>query len=649
MSYLRALYKTYEENEAEVGEVFTKETKDKKVIEYTLLPLSHTTQTAHIEIIINLDGTLYDADVIEKINTILPFTEKSGSRAGKNYVPHVLHDKLMYVAGDYVAYTKEEDKRGAYLDYLEQLSEWCDSPYCHPHVQAIYDYVKKGTLIQDLVERSILHETETGLLRSKWDTKQDGDKPPIFQMLAGAQESAFVRFNVHVPGEVTDSVWKNKDIYSAYSAFYKTKLQESDICYVSGEQLPITVRHPNKLRNSGDKAKLISANDSTGFTYRGRFKDSFEAANISYDVSQKAHNALKWLIERQGKQVDGRIFLVWGSKNPDMPYVADDLSSEVFTDFNKILAQRDAMLAQKADTKKVLAEQHSQIISGIKKNMNIVEHKGEKIYILTLDAATPGRLAVLYYRDLDINDYFSKLVTWHEECSWRHTRKKENEWVQYFGSPSFYTIAHAAYGPRPNDKVVNGVMERMLPCVLDGRKIPIDIVRSAIVRASNPQFYDQSWEWEQALGVACSIVKKHYFDKDKEVYAVALDTENTERDYLFGRLLAVADVLERTALKKEQSTKKDKSDVRSTNALRYLNAFSQHPERTWLTIQKNLQPYQMKLGESGIYYSMLIDEIGSQFKFKEFTDAPLSGKYLLGYYSQRQALYTKKEKNEEEN
>ncbi len=148
-------------------------------------------------------------------------------------------------------------------------------------------------------------------------------------------------------------VWRNKEILDAYSHFYQTKLQDNDLCYVTGEYKPFTVRHPNKLRNSGDKAKLISANDSTGFTYRGRFKDSFEAANISYEVSQKAHNALKWLIERQGKQVDGRIFLVWGgSKNPDMPEVSNDLSSDVFQGLNFLLEQRDTMLIQSEDSKK---------------------------------------------------------------------------------------------------------------------------------------------------------------------------------------------------------------------------------------------------------------------------------------------------------
>ena len=56
--------------------------------------------------------------------------------------------------------------------------------------------------------------------------------------------------------------------------------------------------------------------------------------------------------------------------------------------------------------------------------MNIQEYEDEKVYILTLDAATHGRLAVLYYRDLDIKDYFTRLLKWHEDCSWQHTRKR---------------------------------------------------------------------------------------------------------------------------------------------------------------------------------------------------------------------------------
>lgn len=367
MSYLRALYSTYENNLDEVGIVATKETRDQKIIEYMLLPISHTTQTAHVELTVNLDGTFNNAKVINKISTILPFTEGSGSRAGKNFTaPHVLHDKLMYVAGDYVTYTNDIEKRVGFTTYIQQLKEWCESPYSHEHVKAIYNYVKQGTVIRDLVSSSILYLNEQGLLSTKKDLKME-EKPEIFSVLTGEQESTFVRFNVHIPGDITKPIWRNKDIFDAYINFYNTKLKENDICYVSGENAPIIERHPNKLRNSGDKAKLISANDSSGFTFRGRFKESIEAANISYDVSQKAHNALKWLIERQGKTIDGRVFLIWGSKNPDIPHVTNDLSDDTFTGFNSLLMEFETDDSSYADTKEVLARQYKEVIAGIKK------------------------------------------------------------------------------------------------------------------------------------------------------------------------------------------------------------------------------------------------------------------------------------------
>lgn len=641
MSYLKALYETYENNLAQVGEIETKTTKDQKVIEYMLLPISHTTQTAHIEVTVNIDGTLNNAKVIEKVSTILPFTEESGGRAGKNFsAPHVLHDKLMYVAGDYVTYTNDTERQEGYICYIKQLKEWCESSYSHPHVNAIYQYVKQGTLIHDLVEENVLHVNENGLLLTKWNGAAE-DKPKIFSIITGEQQSAFVRFNIHVPGEITKDIWRDKEIYDAFTQFYSTKLKEKDVCYVSSHHSPTIKLHPNKLRNSGDKAKLISANDTSGYTFRGRFHNSIEAANISYDVSQKAHNALKWLIDRQGKTIDGRVFLIWGSKTPNIPSIAEDLSEDDFTDFSDMLMQNEFEDTSYADTKEVLGRQLKKVLAGMRQQMHLTENENETIYVLTLDAATPGRLAVLYYRDFQIDDYLEKLLTWHRSASWLQKRKKDDKWVEYYGSPSFYTIARAAYGPHPSDKVVKGVMERLLPCILDGRKVPLDIIRSAIVRASNPQFYDQTWEWEQALTVACSLVRKHYED-EKEEYKVALDTTITDRDYLFGRLLAVADVLERSTYSRDEN--------RATNALRYMNAFQSNPERTWSTIQKNLQPYMMKLGSGVKRFTDLFDEIHAAFDNEDFNNKPLSGKYLLGYYSQRQDLYTKKDKtNEEEN
>src|SRR5699024_1978755 len=137
----------------------------------------------------------------------------------------------------------------------------------------------------------------------------------------------------------------------------------------------------------------------------------------------------------------------------------------------------------------------------------------------------------------------------------------------------------------------------------EGRNIPKDIVRSAFYRASNPVAMEP-WEWEKTLSVACALINK------EERLGVALDENNTERDYLFGRMLAVADVLERSAMRGDEK--------RATNAIRYMNSFSKHPARTWAIIQEAIQPYQLRLGQRATYFTKLLDEIGSKIDVSDF-------------------------------
>ena len=100
----------------------------------------------------------------------------------------------------------------------------------------------------------------------------------------------------------------------------------------------------------------------------------------------------------------------------------------------------------------------------------------------------------------------------------------------------------------------------------------------------------ERWEWEKVLSVACALVN------EKGADGVGLDNNIKDRSYLFGRLLAVADVLENTALRADEKK-------RITNAERYMSAFSQHPSRTWEIIQKAIQPYKARLGEKSIFYT----------------------------------------------
>ncbi|QOS77182.1 type I-C CRISPR-associated protein Cas8c/Csd1 [Paenibacillus sp. JNUCC31] len=631
MSWLANLSKTYDDHANVVGQFEMK----KNGKEYALIPISHTTQTAHIEVHLNGRGDIVNAYVVDKNDgsTIIPCTEASASRTSAP-VPYPLFDKLSYVAGDYTQFCGEA-KGTPYQDYLNQLKAWCESPFSHPKVQSVLHYVSKGTLITDLVERGILHVDSRGKLLEKWVAApgdQEGKKPDIFNVIASDQSGAFVRFAVDIPGEPESRLWRDASVQQSFIQFYEMSLQDKDICFVTGDYLPVADKHASRIRHSGDKSKLISANDSSGFTYRGRFRTSRDAATVSYEASQKGHNALKWLIDKQGTTMDGKVFLVWGSSRLDMPEPQED--SFIFWDD----ADDEAALAGGDRTHKEFALQIRKAINGYRYDGDY--QSSHEVTIMTLDAATPGRMSIMYYRTLDQNIYLDRIQAWHESCYWlhRYRKNKYDKLVSFIGAPATKDIAFAAYGPRASDKVVKGLMERMLPCIIDERPIPLDIIRSSIHRASNPVGMD-NWEWEKTLSITCALVRKdHQQDHKKEGYGVSLDTEATDRSYLFGRMLAIADVLERSALSKDEK--------RATNAIRYMNAFAQRPGRTWTIIQSNLQPYQAKMGTGARYYNSLLDEVGAKLRLEDYTDKPLTGLYLLGFYSQRNDLYTSKKDKE---
>ena len=159
MGWIQMLEKTYDACEAIVG---------KKVNEDPiLLPISHSTANAQIEVTIDLKGKFMPAlsgiipkDGEDKI-TIIPVTEDSASRSNGS-CPHALCDKLCYVAGDYSLYTNE-DKTEYYNDYINSLRKWTSSEFSNKWLQCVYLYLKKATLIQDLIKAKLLVLAEDGL------------------------------------------------------------------------------------------------------------------------------------------------------------------------------------------------------------------------------------------------------------------------------------------------------------------------------------------------------------------------------------------------------------------------------------------------------------------------------------------------------
>src|SRR5690625_3648387 len=121
MSWMQQLYDVYENNSHRIG-IF----EERRNQRMTLLPTTHMLQSAQIQINLNPDGTFLNAKVIENERTIVPMSLDSANRSGSAIRPHYLHDKLFYVAGDYIAYGGNEKRAAYFVEYYNQMKKWAE-------------------------------------------------------------------------------------------------------------------------------------------------------------------------------------------------------------------------------------------------------------------------------------------------------------------------------------------------------------------------------------------------------------------------------------------------------------------------------------------------------------------------------------------
>lgn len=651
MSWIQKLYETYNNCQSMVGI----DTNDKDV---PLLPICHSTQMAQIEIAIDKDGNFRRARVIPKdeARTIIPCTEASSGRAGSKPECHPLCDKLQYVAGDFVKYGGvvtsgfAKSPEMPHQNFVKALTKWCDSEYSHPKAIAILKYVKTGHVVEDLVAHQVLIAGDDGKLLPTWEKKKGETVPKIFELLA-SQEDAFVRWEVEIPEESETKVWKDKTLWEKWFRYYSGTKEGKSLCYVTGETEFTADQHPAKVRNDGDKAKLISSNDSSGFTFRGRFLTAEQAATVGFETTQKAHFVLRWLISRQGYRKGDLAIVAWAVTGAQIPKPTDDAVSMLAGDM-----QAGEL---SADTAQDLAIRLKKKIAGYRQEIGPTTD----IVVMGLDSATPGRMAIAYYREFTGFDFLQRLDDWHESCAWLHryrsievpdkNGKIKKKYISFIGAPAPNDIAEAAYGSRLDDKLRAATISRLLSCIVDGQPIPRDLVELVIRRACNRvgirnpddkrYFGDDEYTWNKTLTIACALFRKY---NRKENYSMALDPNRKTRDYLYGRLLALAESLEEWALNKA-------GEDRPTNAARLMQRFAERPYSTWRTIELALTPYKARLGGKSKKRQRMIDDVIASFSPEDFiSDKRLSGEFLLGYHSQREDLRpgdTNKEADEDEN
>lgn len=558
-----------------------------------MAPVGHIVTRAELEITLDIDGGFVNALAVDKSEPkiVIPATESS---AGRTSAPcaHPLCEQIGYLLPE------NETK---YKLYVEQLTAWAASEYSHPKIEAILNYVRSGTLVSDLMRCE--------LVKFDADGKLDNDKQ-------------LVRWRIQ--GEAVEACWLDRSLFDSFTDYYVSNHGgKTMLCMVSGEETAAAGQHPKGIIPINGNAKLISANDSSGFTYRGRFSEEWQAAGIGYEASQKAHNALRWLAQEQGVILGGRTFICW---NPQGRSVAPPMNP---------LIRLQKPVFRPSDYREALKE----TLNSRKAELKLTDG----VVIAVFDAATTGRLSLTYYNEFHGHDFLQRLHDWDAVCCWPH---------RYFGiqSPTLRQIVDCAFGTQrlerneakmeTDERVLRQQMQRMLSCRIDKTPISADVVKALTDKASAPLAYDSSVR-EKILFTACAVIKKYRYDKFKEEWDMALEPERKDRSYQFGRLLAIMEKVERDTYGGDET--------REPNAIRMQSVFCRRPLHVANQINTQLERayfLRLKPGWRGWYKKLIgqVMEVISTFPEEE-QNRPLGDTYLLGYYLQRNALYTKKDDN----
>ena len=601
-----------------------------------LLPVGFVQKKIKYNIIFSPSGEFVTAQLIPdgEQSCAVPSSPQAEARASSKCAPFPLAEQLKYLISG---------KGSKYFDsYVAQLETWCAEEHAPNCLHVLLDYLKKKTLYADLAAVSGF---KLKYYKDESDTKGDG-----------ADAKSFACFSIEYP-DSENRLWMRRDVRESWARRLAAMTgEQTTLCYVTGLQLPAMENHPKVQGN----AKLISAKDDDfPFQFRGRFVADRSAATVSGLASSKAHSALRWLLNHQGFQKYGMNFVGWYT---DKPALGDDEDGERLT----------------PDTFESYINALFSAVQGYEKNWKVESDLDDltdearaamdEVVILGLQAATDGRMSVTYEQELPGNVFIDHVERWRIACRWQMPHQegladdRPPTWREICEAVMGIKAVKTALGDTKAEKAATKLMRdlqlRLLHCVVEAEALPRNMVEAAFHRAVQPLAFTDSkgrwndWSWSKCVAVACAMIRKYEIDRhiarlraehrpvpplETLASQPVLDVSNTERDYLYGRLLAVAHKLEQ-----------DASNDSRTNAVRMMARFVQRPDTVWPQMYAKLIPYLNTLGSQSAEgrtrtahgYQCLLGQIEGLFRPKDIDSiGELSYSFLLGFSAQTRELW----------
>jgi len=387
------------------------------------------------------------------------------------------------------------------------------------------------------------------------------------------------------------------------------------ICLVTGaKEKPVSTTYSTFVRGSKSNAKLVSFQITSGYDSYGKEKGL--NAPISEDAEFKYTTALLTLLSKNSRNkfvIGSRTFLFWSSADNVVGHKAEE---SLFDLFGFSDAEDDDPNAKIEQVRKVFKA----IYSG-----ELNTSLDDKFYILGL-APNAARIAVVYWAEIPLKEFAERINRHFEDMEITGANKPYMALRSILGA---VTLGGKASDATPN------LPDALVKSIFQGIPYPYTLFAECIRRIRA----------EQSIYTTRAAIIKAYLNRlnniNEQNIKVMLDKNNTNPGYLCGRLFAVLDKIQEDA--NNQHTIRE----------RYMNSASATPSAVFATILNLSSHHSEKLNEGrNVFFEKLKQEIIDKLDadgFPAHLDLQDQGRFFVGFYHQRQAFFTKNEKEENNN
>lgn len=415
--------------------------------------------------------------------------------------------------------------------------------------------------------------------------------------------------------ETTKELLSDAEIQEVWDdSYHEGTEQRIGRCLVTGNMAPVARLHPllkgvRGAQSSG--AALVSFNGSAFESYGKEQGDNAPVSEYAADAYGKALNYL--LSDVTHHKILGDTTMVFWAETEENGEDYAHFFAEFFGDMDE------------SEEQKLLT-----VMDAVVKGKDCAYEAGElkpetKFYVLGL-APNAARISVRFFYNSSFGDMVSNIKKHYERMDIERPAYEKKEY------PAISDILYETVNKNATNKQAQPILVgALMQSVLNNSRYPAAIYSHIMLRIHSERKLNRN-----RAAVLKAYIIKNYPDKKEVVNSMKLNEETDYIPYVLGRLFAVLEDIQKSAINKE--------NLRD----RYFNAASSTPAVVFPQLIKLSNSHMRVLGREnkGLQVKkekeleQLFDKIHSNFPARLSLED--QGIFMIGYYHQVQKFYEKK-------